>query len=189
MSNIFTTENVSRYNTRGSTTGVGEYRLRNGYWSMDIRPAPFYQNYGTDDSRLLQDEFVANTQYIFDLWIDTDDVIYNGNNVPGGLSLIYTDDTSDSTNMVFTGGNKGFQHANFVSDPAKSVKKLVVYYYTSTPVYYRADSYIAPLSNSNNISKSGIIKSSIINERDVMDPDLQVKLGKGYILSNNIIEI
>lgn len=187
MSNIFTTENISKYNTRGSTSGVGEYVLRNGYWAMNIRPAPFYQNYGTGDSRLLQDEFVPNTQYIFDLWIDTDDVIYNGNNVPAGLTLVYTDGTKNNSSMVFTGGSKGFQHANFVSDPTKSVKKLEVYYYTNTQAYYRADSYIAPLSNANSITKSGIIKSDIINE--TINTSTEVKFGKGYLLSNNIIEI
>ena len=49
ISNIFTTENVAKYNTKGRTAGIGEYVLRNGFWSMDIRPEPFYRNY-TDTS-------------------------------------------------------------------------------------------------------------------------------------------
>ena len=187
MPNIFTTENVAKYNTKPRYAGVGEYVLRNGYWAMDIRPEPFYQNYGTGDSRLLQDEIIPDTQYIIDLWIDGDDTKYNGNYVACGLNLKYTDGTS--TNLIVTGAdNKGFQHVNLVTDSTKSVKKFEVYYYTSTPVYYRADSYISPLSNKMSVSKQGIITTDIVNERYERSSD-PVKFGKGYILSNEIIEI
>ena len=99
----------------------------------------------------------------------------------------YTDNTS--ANCVVTGGeNIGFQNVYYVTDKNKSVKNFEVYYYSSLPVYYRADSYIAPLSNTTKIIKQGILESSIINERDIISSD-PLKYGKGYVLTNEIIEI
>ena len=186
--NIFTTENVQKYNTRQSTIGGGEYKLRNGVWAMDIRPGVFYQNYGTGDSRLLSEEFQPNTQYYFDIWIDADDCIYNNNNVPGGLTIHYTDGTTYG-GFVVTGANgKGFQHVQYVSDATKSVQKLTVYYYTSTGMYYRADSFITPISNTSSISKQGIVTSSEFNEQITVPQDFSAKVGKGYIEVNEFIE-
>lgn len=187
--NIFTTENVQKYNTRHSTTGGGEYKLRNGIWAMDIRPGVFYQNYGTGDSRLLSEEFQPNTQYYFDIWIDADDCIYNGNYVPGGLTIHYTDGTTYGGFVVTGASGKGFQHIQYVSDKTKSVQKLTVYYYTSTGMYYRADSFITALSNTNNISKQGIVTTNELNEQISISTDFSFKFGKGYIESNNFIEI
>lgn len=185
--NIFTSENVAKYNTRGATAGVGEYVLRNGVWSMDIRPAPFYQNYGTGDSRLLQDEFIPNTQYFINLWIDGDDTKYNGNYVACGLTVHYTDDSTYNLTVVGADG-KGFQHLEYLSDASKSVKKFTVYYYTSTPVYYRADSFVVPLSNTNSINKKGICATSDFTE--YLSPlSCTIKNGKGYMEINELIEI
>ena len=186
--NIFTTENVEKYNTRGSTTGGGEYKLRNGYWAMDIRPAVFYQNYGTGDSRLLQEEFQPNTQYYFDIWLDADDCKYNGNYVPGGLTICYTDGTSDSSSLVFSGDGTGFKHRQCISNPDKSVQKLTVYYYTSTGMYYRADSFITPLANTTNISQQGVLTSGEFNEQITIPSDFSAKLGEGYVEVNKFIE-
>ena len=190
MGNIFTTENISKYNTKGATEGVGEYILRNGFWSLRLKPAPFYQNYTIDDTKyswLLKYDFQPNTQYIVDLWIDVDEVVYQEKNVSGGLYLVYTDGSSNATPVII-GGNMGFQHINFVSDASKSVSHFYVSYYVNKFVYYRADSYVAPLSNTTKINKQGILESSIINERDVISSE-PLKYGKGYILSNEIIEI
>jgi hypothetical protein len=38
MGNIFTTENIAKYNTKGRTVGVGEYVLRNGVWLWIFDP-------------------------------------------------------------------------------------------------------------------------------------------------------
>ena len=183
--NIFTTENIAKYNTKGATSGVGEYVLRNGVWTMNIKPAPFYQNFGTS-SYILKDEFVANTQYIIDFWIDTDDVIYNDKNIIGGIRLWYTDDTKNESAMVI-GGNKGFQHIRYVTDITKSVSRLQVYYGTNSPVYYRADSRVVPLSNQSNVYKTGIAYSTEFTEY-VNGLD-NAKIGKGYMLSNQFYEL
>lgn len=66
--NIFTKENFSKYNTKSRTAGIGEWSLRNGVWSMDVRPEPFYKNSyaSTGSSGVLYDEFKPDTRYVFD---------------------------------------------------------------------------------------------------------------------------
>lgn len=189
--NIFTTENIAKYNTKNRTAGVGEYVLRNGFYSMDIRPEPFYQNFTDANnnkiSYILRNEFLPNTQYIIDLWIDGDDVVYNGNNVACGLTLYYTDGSTNTTTVI-TGGSRGFQHKKYVTASGKSVRDFNVYYYTSSPVYYRADSYIIPLiTNTTKIDKKGIFHTSdIIQRQEYLTPPMS--LGKEYILANNFYE-
>jgi hypothetical protein len=186
MCNIFTTENVAKYNTKPRYVGVGEYVLRNGIWAMDIRPEPFYKNYG-DESYILRNEFIANTQYIIDLWIDGDDCIYDGVCRPCGLRLYYTDGTYNDSAVITGASNKGFQHVQYVTDKSKSVRDFDAYYWTSTPVYYRADSRVIPLSNQSNINKQGIAQSTEMTEYiNGLDNS---KIGKGYMLSNQFYEL
>ena len=157
MSNLFTTENIKKNNTKNDNYGVGEWVIRNGENAMRLCPAPFYQNYTVDSTKisyLLRDEFVSNTQYIFDLWFDSDDVVYQGNNVPGGLVIYYTDGTKNE--ITSTGGSKGFIHKKFITPSTKSINRVEVYYYTNTPVYYRWDSHITPVMDSN-FQKNGLM--------------------------------
>jgi hypothetical protein len=152
MSNIFRSELIMPYAKAGHSVGIGEWTTRNGAAAMDIRPVPFYKN--LDDgtvSGILRNEFIPNTSYLVDLWIDVDDVISSGSNVAAGLTLKYTDGTSES--FVFT-GPKGWNHKKVITPATKSIKLLDIYYYTSVPVYYRWDSYIAPITSSN-INKVG----------------------------------
>jgi hypothetical protein len=53
--------------------------------------------------QIFKDEFLPNTQYVISLYMDVDDVVYNGNNVGGGMSVIYTDGSTVHLNPV---GNK-----------------------------------------------------------------------------------
>jgi len=74
---------------------------------MNIRPEPFYKNLENEASGLLLEEFLPNTQYIFDIWIDADDVVYGGKNVGSGFTIHYTDNSSN-TSFIKTGGGLGF---------------------------------------------------------------------------------
>lgn len=152
---------------------------------MDIRPEPFYKNFG-DESYCLRDEFLPNTQYIVNVWIDGDDNISGGSNRACGFTLYYTDGTEE-TGAVITGGDLGFQHVQYVTNPSKSVKQIGYYYYTSAyPILYRADSFIAPLTNSTSVRKSGIVTSGEFAES--YTPPTSAKIGKGFILTNEFIE-
>lgn len=184
MSNIFLSENIARHNTKGRTVGIGEWILRNGVWSMNIRPEPFYQNYTAQDntklSYCLKEEFSPNTQYLFNLWIDTDDVISNGTNVFAGLVVIYSDGTSYNIGQAKT---NGFKHFTYLSTTGKSIDRLSVYYYTSINVYYRGDSFIVPIINNTNITKAGIINSGAF-----VETILPTAFGGDYITTNDFIE-
>lgn len=182
MSNLFRSELIKNYNTKNRGAGIGEDVLRNGVWSMDIRPEPFYQNLENSQSGILLNEFNSNIQYVIDMWIDVDDVIYNGNNVAAGFTLRYSDNSTES--FVFTGGNKGFQHKKIITPSNKSVLKLEIYYYVSMPVYYRWDSYITPY-NIPKITKQGILNTT----NEIENKSLTTSLSNGGIIYfNNLYE-
>ena len=181
MSNIFCTELIKSYAKAGYPVGIGEWTTRNGVAAMDIRPAPFYKNLdGGTVSGILRSEFIPNTSYVIDMWIDVDDVIYNGNNVTAGFTLKYTDGTTE--NFAFT-GPAGWNHKKIVTPATKSVLLLDIYYYTSIAVYYRWDSYIIP-ANTLNLNNNGQL-----NTINIIENQQTIALSRGgstYV--NNIYE-
>ena len=142
--NIFLT-NLSKYNKNGTgqANGNGNWTYKDGILCRDIRPAAFYKNWNNrTESGILWEEFVPNKKYVFDVWVNTDDVISDGKNVTGGMCVHRSGDSEwGGLSCTHVGGNLGFVHYRytFVSD---SVTRLVVYYYTSMPTYYRWDSYL-----------------------------------------------
>ncbi len=153
--NIWTSENIMKYWDGTSSTAKGEWTVRNGEPAISIQPNNFHQN--SAYIQIFKDEFLPNTQYAISLWMDVDDVIYNGNNVPGGMNIYYTDGTSAT--LIFTGNKtnpKGWQNILFFTDASKSVAYMASHYYTSIPVYYRWDSYITPMQTPS-IEQNGVI--------------------------------
>ena len=181
--NLFESNSIKSFAKTGYSAGIGEIVSHNNYYAMDIRPAPFYQNLPDSKSGTLVNNFKANTSYLFNMWIDADEVIYNGNNVVAGFTIRYTDNSTDTTFNVL-GGNKGYQHKICITPNNKTIQKLEIYYYTSLPVYYRLDSYIVPV-DSLRINKNGILEGSILIEDSIL---AQLYKG-GAIHSSNFIEI
>ena len=183
--NILTTENLAKYNTKNWSGGVGEWVNRNGVWAMDIRPAPFYQNFtdtsGNKISRVFTDEFMSASQWVFNLWIDGDDVKYNNNNVACGMTIKYTDTTR--YDLTVTGGNGvGFQHRYYLTDSSKTVSHVEIYYYTSMPTFYRGDSFICPVGNDIQFKKTGILSADHFFE--VIEDENPAKFYKGSVISS-----
>lgn len=154
--------NIFRYELLQETasgTNTGEWVQRNGTYAMRIGPSPFWHGDVDDSKNHLGKHFKANTQYKFDIWIDTDDIYYSGNssNVPGGFNCYYTDNSSEN---IIASGNinspQGWKHLIFYSNPNKSIKGIGVYYYIGTPAYYRYDSMIIPMTTDTSISKQGV---------------------------------
>lgn len=163
--NLFKTELVMPYAYYPTRQGHGELMKHNGYWSMDIEPATFYNaSLDPKSAPILQNEFSPNIQYLFDMWIDADLTVSGGANRSAGLSIVYTDGSSYAFTVI---GNQssplGYQHKVFVTPANKSVKNIASYYYSSYPTYYRIDSLIVPVSEPN-ISKKGIITSNQFTE-------------------------
>lgn len=183
QSNIFRSELIMPVAKAGKTTRIGEIVEHNGYYAMNIAPEPFYKNISNSVSGFLQGQFFPNTSYIFDLWVDVDSVIYNGNNVAGGLNIIFTDGSSNNS-FVFIGGNKGWQHKKIITPSNKTIDRLTVYYYISTDVFYRLDSYICPIS-STKIMKQGILDTTNITENS----EIASFYKGGSIYSSKFIEM
>ena len=120
------------------------WTLRNGEYALILNPTNFYEN-GVY-TKVLKGKFLSNTQYKFDLWMDSDELIYQNVNRPGGLVVVYTDGTSSVITVTGSSSSpKGFQHMVFYSDINKSVDYVTVYYYVGNNVYYRWDSVIIPM--------------------------------------------
>ena len=143
------------------------WTLRNGEYALILNPTNFYEN-GVY-IKVLKGKFLSNTQYKFDLWMDSDEVIYQNVNRPGGLDVVYTDGTNSAITVTGSSSSpKGFQHMVFYSDINKSVDYVTVYYYVGNNVYYRWDSVIIPIGNETSVNKNGIVKTGQIRENSVV---------------------
>ena len=143
------------------------WTLRNGEYALILNPTNFYEN-GVY-TKVLKGKFLSNTQYKFDLWMDSDELIYQNVNRPGGLVVVYTDGTSSVITVTGSSSSpKGFQHMVFYSDINKSVDYVTVYYYVGNNVYYRWDSVIIPIGNETSVNKNGIVKTGQIRENSVV---------------------
>ena len=143
------------------------WTLRNGEYALILNPTNFYEN-GVY-TKVLKGKFLSNTQYKFDLWMDSDEIIYQNVNRPGGLVVVYTDGTNSVITVTGSSSSpKGFQHMVFYSDINKSVDYVTVYYYVGNNVYYRWDSVIIPIGNETSVNKNGIVKTGQIRENSVV---------------------
>lgn len=143
------------------------WTLRNGEYALILNPTNFYEN-GVY-TKVLKGKFLSNTQYKFDLWMDSDEVIHQNVNRPGGLVVVYTDGTNSAITVTGSSSSpKGFQHMVFYSDINKSVDYVTVYYYVGNNVYYRWDSVIIPIGNETSVNKNGIVKTGQIRENSVV---------------------
>lgn len=171
MSNIFTSENITKYSKNASDLNSGNWTTRNGIPAISISPNMLYYGEDTEENKnktngILHNEFDANKNYLFDMWIDADDIYYSeeSRNVSGGIDICYTDGTRD--HFIVTGNKdtpKGFQHIAKIT--TKPIYGINIYYHISTPAYYRWDSTITEL-NDLNIYKTGIIESSFNENSD-----------------------
>lgn len=184
MSNIFTHENISKHNTKNQTKGVGEYEFIDGYWAMNIRPYPFYQNHtdesGNKVSYALKEEFIPNTRYVFSIWINADYAISSEKYRQQGMRIYY-DDNSSST--LFVTGPQGWVHKTLVTPEDKTVKLVNIYYGYSLDTYYRYDSFIIPLINNTSVEKNGIVKTG-----EFIETVPPASFGGDYIIGNEFIE-
>ena len=143
------------------------WTLRNGEYALILNPTNFYEN-GVY-TKVLKGKFLSNTQYKFDLWMDSDELIHQNVNRPGGLVVVYTDGTNSVITVTGSSSSpKGFQHMVFYSDINKSVDYVTVYYYVGNNVYYRWDSVIIPIGNETSVNKNGIVKTGQIRENSVV---------------------
>ena len=189
--NLLTSENLlnGRVNT-SATSNVGEIVTRNGYSAYRVSPVAYWSGSEATSRNICKGQF-GSGQYIFDLWIDVDDVYYDGNGrwVPGGFVVYYTDGSVD--NVVIdannTQGHSGYQHLIRKTNANKTISGLGVYYYIGVPVYIRCDSVICKVNSDGKICKNNIIVGGRFVEPAVSDS--KCKLTRYGVVSNAIKEL
>ena len=177
--NIWTSENFAKYKLNNSS-GHGEWFQHNGENAIGLSPARFYSN--STYVKVLEEEFVPNTQYVFNLYLDTDNVLSSGNNVVGGIQIHYTDGTKETLTQKGDQTNlKGWQNMFLITNIAKSVSHITIYYYVGTRVPYRWDSYVGPLQIAQ-VEQPGLFNTgTLINNYDINPASIQ----KGGIINAN----
>ena len=189
--NLLTSENLlnGRVNTN-ATSNVGEIVTRNGYSAYRISPVAYWSGDGATSKNICKGQF-GSGQYIFDLWIDVDDVYYDGNGrwVPGGFEVYYTDGSVENVivDANSTQGHSGYQHLIRKTNANKIISGLGVYYYIGVPVYIRCDSVICKVNSDGKICKNNIIVGGQFVEPAVSDS--KCKLTRYGVVSNAIKEL
>lgn len=179
--NIFTSENIMKYKKSASfTSGVGEWVERNNEPAMSILPVPYYISSSSGYKHIFEDELKPNTQYVIDLWIDTDDVISNGTYRAGGLKIVYDNSTVGTAVATHT---EGWKHLHIITPAGVSIRYFYPNYNLNLPVYYRWDSCICPISTAS-LNKNGQLFTTQIMENA---NEASIDNG-GVVLSPSFIE-
>ncbi len=189
--NLLTSENLFKGRVKTSaTSNVGEIVTRNNYSAYRISPVPYWSGDGATSKNICKGQF-GQGQYIFDLWIDVDEVYYDGNHqwVPGGFEVYYTDGSVDNVVIDANGtqGHSGYQHLIRKTNANKTISGLGVYYYIGVPVYIRCDSVICKVNSDGKICKNNIIAGGQFVEPAVSDS--KCKLTRYGVVSNAIKEL
>lgn len=171
------------------TSGNGTLELRRGvpaygleasaYWYADDKPAT---------NSILKGQFKPNTQYYFDLYMDVDSMWYSGESkyVPGGLTLLYTDNTTANITATSVSGTSQWQRVQFYSQPNKTIYGLGVYYWIGTRWYLRWDSSVSAVS-SPQIQETYTIQTTHADE--ITYTGNAMLHDSGTVVGRNIIEI
>ena len=177
--NIWTIENLLKYRKSGNS--AQEIFYKNGKSYIKTWPAEYHKNITIDGetiSCVLYTEFQPNTQYIFDMWIDSSE-----STALGGFSVVYTDGTSSTALQMPANGNDEWVHKQYISDSGKSILKMLQRYGTNTPICTSLDSYIGPLDTFQ-IKKTAQIKATTFSE----DSSTAKIFKSGYLKSSQLIE-
>lgn len=182
--NIWTSENFAKYKLNNST-GHGEWFQHNGENAIGLSPPRFYSN--STYVKVLENEFVPNTQYIFNLYLDVDQVLSNNANVSEGIEVHYTDGSKetlikkgDQTNL------KGWQNIFYITDASKSVSHITIYYWVGQRVPYRWDSYVGPLQTVN-VEQPGLFNAGTLTSNYDINDTASIQKG-GILYSNTFYE-
>lgn len=160
--NLFTSENLQKYKI-SSSSGHGEWSKHNGENAILLNPARFYANSAA--VQVLKNEFVPNTQYVVNIYMDVDNITNSttGANASEGIRVHYTD--GESQTLYKTGNKdnpKGWQNHFYITDGSKSVSHIAIYYNIGKSIPFRWDSYIGPLQT-NQVEQSGLFNIGTLN--------------------------
>ena len=133
------------------------------YGPCCVNPYTFYDG-TTGYQKILLNEFVPNTRYVFNIYIDTDDHYHNNTYTSAGIYIRYTDDTRDGS--IYCGNSstpRGWQFKRYVTTAGKSVQNIEIGYNYGDASYIRWDSYIVAY-DVEHICKNGQTQTSHLIE-------------------------
>ena len=116
--------------------------------------------------------------------MDTELVMNGSNPSTGGLYVDYTDGTNSGNVLIASGGIVGWQHKYYITDIGKSIKKLRIRYGVNRTVYFRSDSFVAPIQT-HKITKTGKNISASLSENSNI---YKIQKG-GNDITNEFIEL
>lgn len=165
--NIWRSELIISYRRSGvslTTDGIGEWTTRNGENAIKMTPTRFYGS--STYQHILENEFISNTRYLFNFWLDTDDQYHNSTYGISGIRIWYSDGTRDDTLLSTSSSSpRGWQLKRYITKADKSVSYLTIYYGYNDPNYFRWDSYVMPIDETN-ITKAGQLHTHIAESYD-----------------------
>lgn len=173
-----------------NTSSRGKMETAYGVLAMRFMPTDTYFAAGDErNQKLFCDMFKENTQYMFDLWINADNVTTSSYpaNQGGGFYIHYTDGTRYD-GLVAYGANYqetpiGFQHKVYVSEPGKTIKRLAIRYAINASFWVRADSFIAEVADPS-IGKTGnVMTGQFVEGYDIAET------GRADVKENVLMEI
>lgn len=173
-----------------NTNTCGKMTTRNGVLAMRFLPTDNW--FGTNDERngkMFYDMFKENTRYVFDMWIDADNVATSSSptNQGGGFNIHYTDGTASYALVVY-GANygdtpMGFQHRVYISEANKTIKRVSIRYAINASIYVRADSFIAEVADTNVYKTGNVATGQFVEGYDVAE------IGMADFKENILLEI
>lgn len=173
-----------------NTDTCGKMTTRNGVLAMRFLPTDTW--FGTNDERngkMFYDMFKENTRYVFDMWIDADNVATSSSpaNQGGGFNIHYTDGT-ESYALVVYGANygdtpMGFQHRVYISEANKTIKRVAIRFAINASIYVRADSFIAEVADTNVYKTGTVATGQFVEGYDVAE------IGMADFKENILLEI
>ena len=179
--NIFTSENLMKYwNTSVNGVGHGEWDVLNGENAIRINPSRFRKN--DAQVQVFKDEFLPNTNYIFNLYInmDRENLSYTGT-ASSGIKIYYSNGDTKSLTLKPTDTPKGWQNLFLIT--TQDVAYIVFHYGANYSVRYRWDSYIMPVTEDIGITAPGVFNTGTLVNAD----SASIQKG-GVIAANNFYE-
>ena len=149
--NLFNLKDILKVQKDFNINSLSKYIKKDGKNCIALSATSFYAS-STNCFIIPKDKFKENTQYMFDMLINTN-LIYQGSEVPGGFRIMYTDGTVNDSLAVTTSGK--WKRYTVKSDKNKTIDRVAVYYFIGDLFYCDLDnSFIYELEQSK-INKKG----------------------------------
>ena len=158
--NLFRSE-IIQQQAINTASGHGEYIEFLGEQCISLLPSNFYND--TYISLIPSNLFKPNTAYILDLWINRS-ALASGKT--GGITIFYTDGTRDETLDKVKDTSVDFEHHRLITDPNKTIEKVVDVYHNNKVMRVRYDTYLCEVEKANVLAEGQFNTTQIKENND-----------------------